>query len=381
MGRIRVRDLVIVTILSAIAVLASLSRYYSSSRVDNLHEEVDILPTEIRGTAKEVKSSKLRPLPTAVVNPEICEGLFWFHAPKTGSTLYMALQHVCSPQAFEEHVANITTHDLESNDKLKIHALHKPFRFKDEHGSIFFVRGNKTLQPSSKHRINIDHNPVRQDFLKPAKHTIAVGMFRDPRSRLISSFLDGAHHEGMNEHVFRAMRRSWDRRTSELHNRIEEKLIQDKIYQLNEYANHPHMIGCYTKMLNGFMCSSPTLFDQQLRMNVTQCLRTANCTIPQYNHSLPLNHTAVNVALRRLRQFRFVGIFERFNVSVHLLHRTMATGLTPSPVELYPQRTTNRSLAKVLKREIRLYDPYDTIIYDEAKKIFEKQLREYNVTE
>jgi hypothetical protein len=315
------------------------------------------------------------------VQEDHCDGIFWFHAPKTGSTLFMALQHVCAPEAFQSHIANITREDLEANERLKVDNRHKPFYFTSNHGSIYFVRNNHALPGNiTKQRINIDHNPVRGDFIKPTKQHLAVGMFRDPRARLVSSFLDGAHHEGMHEDDFRLMRRSWEARGLKFANghptmSKQEQLAGEKIRFVNEYANHPYMIGCYTKMLNGFMCSSPTLFHQPLPDT-----NISDYEIPSYNHSLPLNQTAIDIALRRLRQFRFVGLFERFEESVQLLHKILGRNKTqPSSVELFPQRTTSPYWGKLLRDHIRLYDPYDSIVYAEAKVIFENMLREHGM--
>jgi hypothetical protein len=154
-----------------------------------------------------------------------------------------------------------------------------------------------------------------------------------------------------------------------------------------EYANHPNMIGCTVKMLNGFECYSSTLFPIKdarggINSNDTAEISEHNPRIPQYDRSLPLNTTAIDIAIRRLRQFRFVGLFDQFNTSLHLLHRVMVGYKSkPSVVELFPQRTTSSDLATLISSHITVHDPYDSILYNEARKLFAQQLKECGMVE
>ena len=308
---------------------------------------------------------------------ELCSGLFWFHAPKTGSTLCMALQHICNPSVFERHVYNITTADIIANERSKLPKENRSFHYRFDHGSISFVRGTTTIRSSVK--INIDHYPY--PIMNKDHAYFFVGMLRDPKSRLVSSFLDGMHHEGMPEAEFRAMQRRWSLQPNPNGKGMD---LVNKVKHATEYANHPNMIGCYVKMLNGYMCSSSTIFPHAsaLSTNGTTLINDDNLLpIPQYNRSLPLNQTAIDIALYRLRSFRFVGLFHHFNTSIRLLHRIMNNSSTlPSPVELFPQRTTNHNMSVLLMRDIDFYDPYDTIIFAEAKKLFALQLLAHNMT-
>jgi len=289
----------------------------------------------------------------------------------------MALQHICDPEQFELLVANITLEDLEANERLAMRNEDKPFRYTARHGRIEFDRSsNLTVKPEIKFRISTGHNALTVDPHKPGppinKPMLALCMLRDPKSRVVSSFLDSQHHEGMNESVFQDMKRHWSEDAQED--------AATRFSSATAYANHPHMIGCYVKMLNGYPCSADVLFplDRSAVLNATLCTKK-ECTL-KYDSKWPLNQTAIDVARRRLSQFRFVGIFEQFNLSVHLLHRVMGTNTTPSAVELFPQRTTeNHTLARVFRDRVPYFDPYDSIVYAEAKKMFAAQLRKYKL--
>lgn len=203
---------------------------------------------------------------------------------------------------------------------------------------------------------------------------MTVGTFREPKSRIISSFLDGHHHEGMDERDYKVM---WNR-----HRLSKEKNTTLEMLRFaQEYANHPNMIGCQVKMLNGWACYSPTLFKIHDWM-LPAVASPGNYTLfinKAVDYTQEFNQTAVDIAIRRLQQFRFVGIFDDFNKSVHLAHKMLSNDTSPGPVELYPQRTTNIETTTLLMEHMDVFDPYDTIIYQEAKKIFNQQTKFYNL--
>lgn len=159
------------------------------------------------------------------------------------------------------------------------------------------------------------HGPI--NFLsEKSGDVIAIGLFRKPQDRLFSSFLDGWHHEGMeNEEWWRIKVKL---KESLHHFRMakdtgNETLQTDMKIKLAEaYMQHDNMIGCYVKMLNGHHCVSGFL-----------------------KRSDPFNQTALDHAIHILRQFYFVGIFEEYDKSISTLHRLANNGLT-SPHQVLP---------------------------------------------
>ncbi len=334
-----------------------------------------------RNLLAEIDTSKAK-----LLSVDTCSGLFWFHAPKTGSTLYMALQHVCCPIEFNSLVMNITTEQLVANEFLP--AQQKDVSFKFEHGSITLKRSNHTF--TCKTRINIDHNPLKFDPNTKPNHRLpplmVVGVIREPKSRIISSFLDGMHHEGMtNDHDFKVLRKKWEVTSSDPA-REEQRLVGFA----QDYANHPNMVGCQVKMLNGYECYSPSLFPfaDSSAVNLSEPVDRQSLRIPVFNRTAPLNQTAIDIALSRLRQFRFVGLFDQFNASVHLLHRVMSSGgsggsgsgTSPSPVELYQKRNSSKLLTALLSAKVTVFDPYDSVVYAEAQRLFREQLAKFNMS-
>ena len=117
------------------------------------------------------------------------------------------------------------------------------------------------------------HMPVR-----PGGAATLVGMFRRPAQRLISAFLHGKHAVGSG---------LWQRG---------QRDAQYDALNLSAWARHPGIAGCMTKMLTGHQCADGVAVTAQL----------------------------VRDALRTLRgRFRFVGIVERWELSVCLYHRIL----------------------------------------------------------
>jgi hypothetical protein len=138
--------------------------------------------------------------------------------------------------------------------------------------------------------------------LELREQSITIGILRAPKDRLFSSFLDGWHHEGMDHNAWMTLKfRLKHLLFTEFRPALfagNESVATDMLYQMvQEYMLHDHMIGCYTKMLNGYPCMSMFL-----------------------TKSAPFNQTALDVALLRLRNFYFVGIFEDYNRSISTLH-------------------------------------------------------------
>ena len=131
---------------------------------------------------------------------------------------------------------------------------------------------------------------------------IVISIFRRPKDRLVSSFLDHWHHEGMPRDTWLVLKNSLNKllfgnytRALESGNRKTQAEI--RVAMAKEYMLHDYMLGCYTKMLNGYDCVSGFL-----------------------RRNDPFNNEALNIALERIQKFYFVGIFEEYNKSISTLH-------------------------------------------------------------
>lgn len=50
------------------------------------------------------------------------------------------------------------------------------------------------------------------------------------------------------------------------------------------------------------------------------------------------------------------------------------TGTVPTPVELFRQRSTTGNDSAYLMEHLSYEDPYDTLLYQQASRIFEEEL-------
>jgi hypothetical protein len=161
-----------------------------------------------------------------------------------------------------------------------------------------------------------------------------VGLFREPNSRIISAFLDSKHHEGMPEDIFK----------KGMENSIHSKNIS---LMFSDYLSMRGMRGCQMKMLLGYYCSEDIDLNQEMILNATAILR----------------------------EMKFVGITERYNQSVIAFHHIMG-GTLPHPIEFQNYRVMNGQhhhetmLRKVIS-QIGYFDEYDTMIYQEAWRLFD----------
>jgi len=189
---------------------------------------------------------------------------------------------------------------------------------------------------------------------------------RDPLSRLVSSFLDGMHTEGMPLAVVRSLKARQENMSSSTD--PEDPATVRRRFE--DYSQHPHFIGCQVKMLNGFECASAAPLVVALQDPARARLA------PQQRFGLaPFNSTLLQTAIERLRAFFFVGVFEQYPRSLALLHRA-AGGLpwtSPHPLELSTYRSTDRATAAELWRQ-GWSDPYDGPLHREAVRLL--QLRE-----
>lgn len=299
--------------------------------------------------------------------------LKWLHPPKTTSTFCLSVQHACNETRFMEH-ARVSTHTL--------------LQF-----------GCATMKPEGSLDGNRHHNPINTEDIEKDRIKNFVTVLRNPTSRIVSSFCDNMHIEGLDASVKEELRLKMDFDYHfGPHNKIrndgwvgrwgnnESKCVRNFLI----YAKFPPCHGCYTKMLNGFDCS-------------------ANVTVTQ---------SMVDRAVALLRQFLFVGIMEEYELSVKVflnkaLHSDAVDPATrldssrsdaipeslsqlekkvyarssakvkPHPIELSHFRAGSHLCAPALKRlaqenKLDYNDPYDNVLYEEALKLFsiEKKLYE-----
>ena len=187
------------------------------------------------------------------------------------------------------------------------------------------------------------------------KDLIAVTILRQPKLRLISSFSDGSGHvEGMGDEDRSKMAERWSTIAHEKYSNLSHHEVHKIkfIKKMVDYISHPNMIGCYTKMLNGYNCYSDSLTRHK-----------------------PFNSTALDIALSRLRQFFFVGIFEEYEKSIQVFHYLANVSTKPHWVEYKKLRTTKVS-KNIIKTVLGLpllqqfKDPYDDVVYEEAQRLF-----------
>ena len=301
----------------------------------------------------------------------------WLHPPKTSSTFCLSLQHVCNETRFVEH-AQVSTHTI--------------LQF-----------GCVVMKPEGSHDGNRHHDPINTHDMEKGLIKNFVTVLREPTSRIISSFCDNMHLEGLNTSIRKDLMNQMDFNyhfgsNNKIRNdgwpgrwgKIEKKCVSNFYI----YARFPPCYGCYTKMLNGYDCMS-------------------NITITQ---------NMVENAIILLKQFLFVGLTEDYELSVKIflnkafqsdvfdpttrlgykenhsnsndndntissslqqkLTRIENVNIMPHEIEFSHFRPGSHLCSPILKKlanekKLNYTDPYDSIIYKEAIKLFLKEREIY----
>lgn len=174
----------------------------------------------------------------------------WLHSPKTASTFCLTIQHACNASEFHKHVNSST--------------------------NIVVRKGCAMTYPVGTAYGNRWHNPVNNYGLLH-RH---VGIFREPKHRILSSFLDSIHFEGLPRKLSNKLKNSFQAATTP----------QECVINFNIYLSLPCNYGCYTKMLNGLGCHA----------------------------DVELTEAMLKHALFVVNQFFFVGVFEKYEESIRL---------------------------------------------------------------
>lgn len=130
-------------------------------------------------------------------------------------------------------------------------------------------------------------------------------------------------------------------------------------------------------MLNGYDCSDPLLSDREGGAAGGDKGNKGRQLTLSTRH---INQSAIAIAINRLQSFYFVGVFDQYVLSLQLLHKIANISTIPSVVELFPIRTTNAQLSEILNRHVELYDPYDSVLYTEANRLFQLSCIRYGLS-
>jgi hypothetical protein len=171
---------------------------------------------------------------------------------------------------------------------------------------------------------------------------------------VLAAFFDGASHtEGLSEEAHARLAETWSTYHKPKTKRGRREMVVRKAC---DYAMHPHVVGCYTKMLLGYPCHSSALTRDQ-----------------------PFNATALAAAVARLRTFFIVGIFEEYEATVNLFHRLTGGRTTPHWTEWRGPRAQNNpppgsdlDLHQLVRANVSALftDPYDDEVYRVARELF-----------
>ena len=223
-----------------------------------------------------------------------CNRISWIHTAKTGSTFCLVLQHVCCPVKFEQLTEGITTEMIAQSEGNYYNRSHSAFRYISHYCYQFTREGHPPLKCIFSGRP--EHIPLRDSV--DLDFTMGLLMVRDPKSRVISAFLDGVHLEGLNSTYGKKLQK--ELQTIRLNNNIsrEENLLQ----RAQIYAYHSDLYGHQVKMLLG--------------------LPVLDLSQPNPKHIEEI----VQRAAHRLRKFYFVGLFEEYARSLKLFHALANVG-------------------------------------------------------
>lgn len=224
-----------------------------------------------------------------------CQRTNWIHTAKTGSTFCLAIQHVCCPDAFQTLTGGITTEMLSYAFGSPQNRSRAGFRYDSQYCYKFLRDGYAPINCTFAGRP--EHLPLhpKTDLTQRMSFLIV----REPKSRIISAFLDGVHLEGFtNRSAGYEMRFMFNDMNKDKQLSREEKLLR----QARMYAHHHALYGHQVKMLLG--------------------LPVVDLSKPHPRHI----KATVALAVERMRQFFFVGIFDEYARSLRLFHELANVG-------------------------------------------------------
>jgi hypothetical protein len=240
--------------------------------------------------------------------------LLWVHTPKTGSSFCLNLQH---DQCYDRWP------DSSSKQNLTYH------------------QGCAVITGFSCKIDSVGHAPLP---LKTPNYNVVM-IFREPKSRIISSFTNYAHTEGMSKDYEKDLRLRMLKLSRRMCGRPPGGVKTECVFnaRLFVYANDNATKGCVVKTLNGYWCMDN------------------NVTVTQQ---------MVDIAIKRIRTFYFVGIFEEWDImlSKFYMKRNIPT---PEINRVHIRKTQYKFNITSLMNDYT--DPFDSSVYIEARSLAAKE--------
>lgn len=385
--------ILIIGIVSTILILFEFDNLHNENLNDNYSNYINKVDyqDETKNTDYKTTSQITAQLDSL---KSFCRNMMWLHIPKTSSSLCLVLDNICCHSHFQKVLFNVSIERLTSLVKEKKHS-HQNIAYDsawgcyslmiattqyknntlkkvwttthgyqtnessmcikynemthDPDNNIYYHR-TKPGQPKKYIHEDSDHEPIFHEY---GNHHNSlkfkmITVIRHPKNRFISSCLDGIHREGMTEKDYRNMTATLNAIDNDRHHH------RDKLLNRFQYLTTlSDFYGCQVKMLNGVPCVSKLLV------------------------SNGFNQTALDFAIERLNQYMFVGIFERYEDTVNMLHFYANVSTSPHPIELIKLRKTDTVIANFINERLKFHDPYDIKLYEAAVNIFNKKYEYY----
>ena len=226
-----------------------------------------------------------------------CGLTHWTHIPKTSSMFCLSVQHTCCPVKYEQLTAGITismlAHSVSTPQARK--ASQFLFGYNSSFCYNFYSNGYAPLDCKFSGRT--DHVPLSATV--DLKKEMGLAIIREPKSRVVSAFLDAVHGEGFhNKSEYWLMREKM--KLIEADKNL--TTAQKNLLNCQMYASHPFLLGIQVKQLTGGqIIDFSNKDDSKLEGYVDQ-------------------------AIDRLRQFFFVGVFDEYIRSMKLFHELANVG-------------------------------------------------------
>lgn len=239
--------------------------------------------------------------------------IMWVHTPKTGSSFCLTVAH-------EQCRSRWPSAALVSD--------------------VYMLRGCARIKYFQCEVHTMGHEPLRDVGL--LNKFLFVAVVRQPLARVMSSFLDGNHHEGMSPGAWAALDGEMKVNADSKCARRDSACRDVALFEI--YARNPDMAACQTKMIGGHACSSP------VEGSINGLLEEST---------------------RRLRLFFFVGLFEDWdNMIVSFQSRLGYDKTSLSSVDFAHLRSSGKHLS-IPSAILRNYtDPADEYLYASAKVLY-----------
>lgn len=305
-------------------------------------ESPSLLQTRRKHEPKESRSMRR-------VSGEKCENKFaWFHIPKCGTSFANTLYHAANSSLPAEAILP-SAETLSDSQWDLVGEFHESYPMKDWFEGCFWHRNEQTDGLGTHESI------LQMDFDQWAGNF--VGIFREPRARAKSS------HKFFSDRCGKMDVNSKQRQCE-----TAPELGCDCTMAAPEYA--ARMTGLVTKMLTGQSDDS------------TPCSFVIGECVDQ--HVKP----DVDMALERLKGFKFIGLTEEWDLSVCLFHTMFGGNCSASEfsnVRLTDSVVTDEDKSKEEKSMDDAFwedfvDPYDSVVYGAASRIFWESVGKYNVS-